>query len=161
MGKKIKKNTKGTSSKFISRAKALWKLQIPLKDFRKLCILKGIHPREPKRKVGKTHMTYYHLKDIAYLEADKTIEYFRDMQVYKRKLKNAIIKRDKTKVNSIKERKPTLDINHIVKERYFNFEDALKDLDDSLSMIALVSCFPGHRLFNIDPVKLKISQTIL
>lgn len=68
MGRKIKKETKGAVSKYISRAKAIKKLQVPLKDFRKLCILKGVHPREPRRKAGKTHMTYYHLKDIKYLE---------------------------------------------------------------------------------------------
>lgn len=68
MGKKIKKQTKGPTSKYISRAKAIRKLQIPLKDFRKICILKGVHPREPRKKLGKSHLTYYHTKDIKYLE---------------------------------------------------------------------------------------------
>lgn len=102
MGKKIKKNTKGTNSKFITRAKAIRKLQIPLKDFRKLCILKGIHPREPKKRLGKTHSTYYHTKDISYLESDKTIDFFRNLSVYKKNLEKAKIKRDTKKIEMLK-----------------------------------------------------------
>jgi pescadillo protein len=47
MGKKIKKGKVGPSLDYISRARAIKKLQITLKDFRRLCILKGIYPREP------------------------------------------------------------------------------------------------------------------
>ena len=67
MGRKIKKNTKGSNSKFVSRAKAIKKLGLSIKDFRKICILKGIHPRVPTRSLGKQHMVYYHSKDILYL----------------------------------------------------------------------------------------------
>ena len=47
MGKKIKKGKEGPSTEYVSRTKALKKLQVNLKDFRRLCILKGIYPREP------------------------------------------------------------------------------------------------------------------
>lgn len=49
-----------------------------------------------------------------------------------------------------------MDLNHIIKERYYDFNEALKDLDDPLSLIALVACFPSHRLFKINPERLKI-----
>lgn len=41
MGKEIKKGTKGPNTKYITRTKAIRKLQISLNDFRRLCILKG------------------------------------------------------------------------------------------------------------------------
>ena len=45
MSKKIKKNVMGKNSKFISWAKVIKKLGLSIKDFWKICILKGVHPR--------------------------------------------------------------------------------------------------------------------
>lgn len=83
------------------------------------------------------------------------------MSIHKKKVKKAIAKRDKTKIQSLKDEKPKLDINHIVKERYSNLDDAIKDLDDALSLISLMEKFPGHRLFKIDPIKVQINSKLL
>lgn len=40
----------GNAVQYLSRNQALKKLQLKLSEFRRLCILKGIHPREPKKK---------------------------------------------------------------------------------------------------------------
>jgi pescadillo protein len=67
MGKKLKKGKEGPATEYISRARAIKKLQVTLKDFRRLCILKGIYPREAPKRLKKTSKTYYHIKDINFL----------------------------------------------------------------------------------------------
>ena len=60
MGKRLKKGKVGPTKDYLSRAKAIKKLQVNLKDFRRLCILKGIYPRVGPKKLSKTRMSYYH-----------------------------------------------------------------------------------------------------
>lgn len=66
------KFTEGEATEYISRNVALKKLQLNLKQFRTLCILKGIYPREPKERKraqgGKGGIkTLYAKKDIQFL----------------------------------------------------------------------------------------------
>ena len=75
--KRLKAGKRGEVIKYISRAKAIRKLQLSLKDFRKLCILKGVYPREPPKKLKRNTKTYYHLKDINFLALDPIIDRIR------------------------------------------------------------------------------------
>jgi pescadillo protein len=149
MGKKLKKGVKGEAAQFITRSKAIRKLQLTLKDFRRLCILKGVYPREPKRKLKGRTKTYYHVKDINFLSHEKILEKFREMKLAMKKYKKYMRKDDPEKAKKIKENMPSYTLNHLVKERYPTFPDALRDLDDPLCLINLFSSFQAHKLFDI------------
>jgi pescadillo protein len=157
MGKKIKKDEKGQVSNYISRASAVRKLQINLSDFRRLCILKGIYPREPKnkKKVGKgstQNKTWYYRKDIAFLMHEPLLQSLRLLKIHDKKLKKAQGKSQKAVVKSLMERTPEFNIDHLIKERYPSFSDALKDLDDALSMIFLFATLPANDKVSSDIV---------
>jgi len=125
MGAKMKKKYQaGEATRFMTRAQALKKLQLNLKDFRRLCILKGIYPREPsnRKKAQKGKLdgkkTLYFVKDIRFLMHEPLIWKFRDFKVFMRKIKTAMEKGDKETALRLKDNKPALQLDHLVKERY-------------------------------------------
>ncbi|KAJ3045483.1 mRNA-binding ribosome synthesis protein nop7 [Rhizophlyctis rosea] len=147
MGKKLKKGEKGAVTNYITRTQAIKKLQISLAAFRRLCILKGIYPREPKnkKKVGKGStkpQTYYYRKDIQFLLHEPVLHKFREQKVYARRLTRALAKREFALAKNLEADKPEYTLDHIIKERYPTFIDALRDVDDALSMIFLFATLP-------------------
>jgi len=113
--RKTKAGKKGLVPKYISRSKAIRKLQLSLKDFRRLCILKGIYPREPPKKLKRTTRSYYHLKDINFMALDPLIDRIRAQKVYLRKYKRAKSKGDIGKIKYLVKHKPALSLNHLVR----------------------------------------------
>lgn len=116
-----------------------------MKDFRRLCILKGVYPREPPKKLLKTGKTFYHKKDINFLACERVLDKFREIKTHLKKVKKAKVKGDKLKVKNLQKKTPVYNLNHLVKERYPTFNDALRDLDDPLCMANLFAIFPSHK----------------
>lgn len=142
MGKKIQKGKKGERSQYLTRSKAIRKLQLSLKDFRRLCILKGVYPREPKKKFEGTNKTYYHTKDLKILMHDKLLEKFRQIKAHLKKYKKLISRKEQKLAEDHMRKVPKYSLSHVIKERYPSFIDALRDLDDALCLISLFASLP-------------------
>ncbi|CAH2001941.1 unnamed protein product [Acanthoscelides obtectus] len=148
VSKKKKKYSTGEGAQFLTRKAALKKLQLSLRDFRRLCILKGIYPREPRNRKraqkGDTSIkTLYHVKDIQFLLHEPIIWKLRDYKIFNKKVGRARAVKDFETLHKYLNNHPTLKLDHIVKERYPTFIDALKDLDDCLTLCFLFSTFPS------------------
>ncbi|KAI8324330.1 hypothetical protein GQ54DRAFT_256668 [Martensiomyces pterosporus] len=158
MGKIKKKFSEGASQTYTTRNRALKKLQLSLADFRRLCILKGIYPVEPRSRKkanrGSTKpTTFYYTKDIQLLLSEPLIAKFREHKVFLRKLQHALGKRDLTRAKSIDSRRPEYTLDHLVIERYPAFVDALRDLDDALCMVFLFATMPTVQRVNSKAVE--------
>ncbi|KAJ3205149.1 mRNA-binding ribosome synthesis protein nop7 [Dinochytrium kinnereticum] len=163
MGKILKKAEKGAASNYITRAQAIRKLQLSLSDFRRICIIKGIYPHEPKnkKKVGKgstAPRTHYFKKDIQYLLHEPILQKFRDIKAHQRKLYKAVTKREWSVAKNLESLTPKYTLDHVIRERYPSFADALRDLDDALSMIFLFANLPSDGI--IKPSRIRNCQKL-
>ncbi|KAJ3643185.1 hypothetical protein Zmor_025910 [Zophobas morio] len=148
VAKRKKKYASGEGAHFMTRKAALKKLQLSLNDFRRLCILKGIYPREPRNRKraqkGQAGIkTLYHVKDIQFLMHEPIIWRLRDYKIFNKKVGRARAVKDFESLKKYLNNHPTLKLDHIVKERYPTFLDALRDLDDCLTLCFLFSTFPS------------------
>ncbi|GAB1217728.1 mRNA-binding ribosome synthesis protein nop7 [Aspergillus terreus] len=149
MAKIKKKGTSGQAKNYITRTQAVRKLQISLPDFRRLCIFKGIYPREPrnKKKASKTstpNTTFYYTKDIQYLLHEPLLRKFRDQKAVAKKIARSLGRGEVGDASRLeKNHAPKLTLDHIIKERYPTFIDALRDLDDALSLLFLFANLPS------------------
>ncbi|KAE8689350.1 Pescadillo-like protein [Hibiscus syriacus] len=120
---------------------------------RKLCIHKGVFPREPKKKVKGNHHTYYHLKDVMYILHDPLLEKFREIRAYKKKIKKAKAKKNDELAKLLSSRAPSYKLDMVIRDRYPTFIDALRDLDDPLTMVHLFAMLPA-----IDRLKIEVKR---
>lgn len=168
MGKKTdlavnhrRKATSGAATAYMSRNQALKKLQLRLADFRRICILKGIYPHEPRhpKKAGgatgsTVSKTYYYAKDINFLLHEPIVNKFREYKVHARKLRRAIGKSEYGLADRLKESKPHYTLDAIIRERFPTFIDAVRYLPDCLDMSFAYATMPAGRRTPADKVAL-------
>lgn len=139
--------------------------------FRRLCILKGIFPRDPGNAAKAKNKTYYLSKDIQLLKVDPLVQKTREYHIYKRRLLHvcrcpAILRICSCCVNlfqalgrkefhlaeTIEKSEPALPMDHVLKERYPTFADALRDLDDALGDIFLFAHLRSSHASNAERI---------
>ncbi|CEN61808.1 Putative Pescadillo [Aspergillus calidoustus] len=164
MAKIKKKGTSGQAKNYITRTQAVRKLQISLPDFRRLCIFKGIYPREPrsKKKASKSatqNTTFYYTKDIQYLLHEPLLRKFRDQKALAKKIARSLGRGEVGDAARLeKNHAPKLTLDHVIKERYPTFIDALRDLDDALSLLFLFANLPSTN--HVPPKTIALCQRL-
>ncbi|KAI8955558.1 Pescadillo N-terminus-domain-containing protein [Xylaria longipes] len=156
MGRIKRKGEAGNAKNYITRTQAVKKLQISLPDFRQLCIWKGIFPREPRnrKKASKSSTastTFYYAKDIQFLLHEPLLQKFREQKTLEKKISKALGRGDVGDASRLernaarpeKTGKPRYTLDHVIRDRYPTFVDALRDLDDCLSMLFLFANLPS------------------
>lgn len=101
--------------------------------FRRLCIVKGIFPREPKKKVKGNHHTYYHVKDIAFLQHEPLLEKFREIKTYQKKVLKAKAKKNEELARLLLTRQPTYKLDRLIRERFASFTWIYPSVSDTTS----------------------------
>ncbi|KAH0838440.1 Pescadillo N-terminus-domain-containing protein [Lanmaoa asiatica] len=150
MGRLKQKGKAGAAKAYMTRSAAVKKLQCSLADFRRLCILKaGIFPREPRSRKkanrGSTAPTsFYYTKDIAYLAHEPVLNKLREHKAFAKKISRALGRGEWSIAKNLEDSKPTYRLDHIIKERYPTFIDAVRDIDDALCMIFLFASLPSN-----------------
>lgn len=115
----------------------------------------GIYPREPrsKKRASKSatpSTTFYYTKDISYLLHEPLLNKFRDQKALAKKISKALGRNEVSDASRLERNlTPRMKLDHIIKERYPTFVDALRDLDDALSMLFLFANLPSTE--NVPP----------
>ena len=126
----------------------------------RLCILKGIHPREPRKKPAGRHKTYYHVKDILFLAHEPLLNKFRADAAFERRVRKARAKKGDEAARALEAERPVHRLDHLIRERYPTFNDALRDLDDPLSLVHLFAALPSDQKAGVPPAAVAASKAL-
>ncbi|XP_049292313.1 pescadillo homolog [Anopheles funestus] len=164
----VKRNHKfksGEGAMYYTRKAAMNKLQLNIRDFRQLCILKGVYPREPKHRARAQHGSremkiLYHKKDITFLLHEPIVWTLRDRKIFNRRIKHAAAKQNMNLRDIRLHNYPQLKLDHIVKERYPSFIDAIKELDDCMTLLFTFSTFPATKIITRELTRMSRRLTV-
>eukprot|EP00760_Papus_ankaliazontas_P025291 PhM_4_TR2618/c0_g1_i1/m.16766/K14843/PES1, NOP7; pescadillo len=146
MGRIITKamSKKRYKKRYLTRSQAKRLLQVDNKEFKRLCILKGIYPRQPttfKNSGGKDKL-YFMTKDIRYLARDPIVDKIREYDTHEKKVRTLKATGKESEAEKLEKSRPQYRLDVTIRERYPSFTDALRDLSDGLSMVHLYAILP-------------------
>lgn len=130
----------------------------------KYFLYEGIYPREPrnKKKASKTSTpstTFYYTKDIQYLLHEPLLRKFREQKAVAKKIARSLGRGEVGDAARFeKNHAPKITLDHVIKERYPTFIDALRDLDDALSLLFLFANLPSTA--HVPPKTISLCQRL-
>jgi pescadillo len=136
--KRVKKER--FKKRYLTRMQATRLLQTDSMGFRRLCILKGIYPRaigRSKQKASGNDKQYYLTKEIKWLVHDQINSQAHAFEAFEKKARAAKSQHKFHELEALQLRKPQYRLDATIKERYPFFADAVKDIDDAMTMISL------------------------
>lgn len=119
--------------------------QVSLADFRRLCILKGVYPRDPKKKRFGKDKVYYHAKDILHIASDPLLPALRRAKATQKKVRRAVGRKEHGNARRFLRASEPLPLQHLVKQRYPTLADAVADLDDALCTAFVLGALPSNK----------------
>ena len=133
----------------LNRNQAVKYLQLPLSDFRMMCILLHISPKLVK------HQQLYLQKDIKFLNNHPLLPVIRELKVLKRKCvhyyhkDNAIYEDYMTQVNTLLIKQMPM----LIQQNYPKFYNLWYDLDDILSLLYCIKHLPSNDYIGSEEVE--------
>ena len=104
----------------------------------------------PFKKKGGRQRVYYHIKDVSFLAHEPLLHKFRQMKSFMKKFKKRVGRNETSDASKLWDERPQYTLNHLVRERYPQFGDAVRDLDDALCLVYLFAQLPAKRAIKVE-----------
>ncbi len=80
---------------------------------------------------------------MAFLLHEPLLKKARELAAHDRKVRKALAKHNRERARALEARRPKYRLDHLVRERYPAFVDAVRDLDDPLTLVHLFAALPA------------------